>query len=142
MPCSDMTERLELELDPEDRILAYHLTKVSCGANSGQNSSVIKYLEGRAVCSLHDLSPEKLLEEIGPIDAMEEFMVLKHFEAVRGGIAVYLGFDPGGRADYCTVVKVDQDSSGTRVVALINAGTGDLPIASCGSGCDHGQSNR
>ena len=66
MPCNDISERIIVELDPDDRVIRYTLAKETCGAEVGQLSLLLPLVHTSHVDDII------ALDSFGLIDAWAE----------------------------------------------------------------------
>lgn len=137
MPCDDVTEIVRLQLDADDRLVAYELTKRSCGRAVGERSLVSAWAAGRAADDLLAADVDAFLDAHPTEDETEEFLYLKHFFAVRAALAVMLGREAGGVFDLCTAEEIAADGAGSSFVGRLRVGVLTEKIKSCGrcAGC-------
>lgn len=134
MPCSDVTEVLEVVLDAGDRLKEYTFSKRTCGQGVGAESLLIDQLQGRSLDELLNKTAEEFLSEFPIADPLEEFLSLKHLFAIQGALEVYVGREPGGKADAFAASGIDYGEDETRITGRIAVDIVTEKIESCG-GC-------
>ncbi len=134
MPCSDVTELLEVVLDDEDRLKEYTFSKRTCGQGVGAESLLIDQLRGRSLDELLNKTADAFLTEFPIVDPLEEFLSLKHLFAVQGALEVYVGREPGGKADAFAASGIEYGVDETRINGRIAVDIVTEKIESCG-GC-------
>jgi hypothetical protein len=132
MPCDDVTEVLRIELDPDDRVRAYELNKRTCGRAVGERSLLAEWATGRAAAEVLVADIDAFLHALAPTGEAEEFLVLKHFFALRMGLAVLVGREPGGATDPCAVASLAHGPEGTELIAHLRVEVLTEQIRSCG----------
>ncbi len=132
MPCSDITEILRLTLDAEERLVSYGLSKRSCGRAVGAESLILEWVSGRGAGELLTASVDEFLDAHPCSDETEEFLYLKHFFALREGLNVLLGHEPGGAASPCAVESIGYGPEGTDLIAQLKIDAFTDQIKSCG----------
>lgn len=132
MPCSDVTEVVSLRLDAEDRLSGYDLNKRSCGRAVGESSLIADWAEGRPAAELAVADIDSFLDAHPTEDEAEELLYLKHFFALRAGIAVYLGEQSGSAADTCAVASLAYGPDGAEFTGYIRVDVLAEEIKSCG----------
>lgn len=138
MPCSDVTEILTLQLDDAELVRDYALEKRSCGRAVGEKSLLLDWLAGRCAEELLGLEIDALFERFDPSEEAEEFLLLKHWFAVREALAVYLGHEDGGASSPCAMASVACGPEGTEVIVRLSVDVLTEKIRSCGrcgTGC-------
>ena len=136
MPCNDITDRIEIELDQNERLTKYQLMKRTCGAAVGGYSLIMPWLETQpSAQAILSAEPVEFLETQEIRDETHEFLLLKHFFSVRNALEVLLGLDTGKREDKCAVDTVEYDENGHVIMtASIRLDVIASQIKSCG-GC-------
>lgn len=134
MPCSDITEVIEVVLDGQDRLKDYTFKKRTCGQGVGAGNLLIGALGGMPVEALLEISPESFLEQWPVEDPLEEFLGLKHLIAVQSALGVLLGRASGGPREICAAAEIGCEGDDTIIVARISVDLITEKIKSCG-GC-------
>jgi len=137
MPCSDITETLQVTVDAEDCLKDYWLAKRSCGQGVGAGSLLIDQLGGRSVDTLLTADAETFLTEFPIQDELEEFLSLKHFFAIQSALEVLTGKTPGRKDDPCAAAEIAYENGDTIIDARISIDVVTEKIKSCGNckGC-------
>lgn len=134
MPCSDVTEIIEVVVDGADRLKRYRLAKRTCGQGVGHESLLADWLTGQPANELLALAPETFLEAHGITDDLERFLTLKHLFALQAALRVLLGDAPGGPEDACAAAAVYADGDDLVLDGRIAVDIVTDQIRSCG-GC-------
>lgn len=134
MPCTDVTEIVQVALDEHDRLHRYAFTKRTCGQGVGVVSLLIDDLRGLSVDEVLAIEPAALLARHPSDDALEEFLTLKHLFAVQGALEVLTGREPGGPADVCAAAEIIYDEGECVIEAEIKVDLVTDKIKACG-GC-------
>lgn len=137
MPCDDITETLNLQLDEHERLSGYRLAKRTCGRAVGQESLLAAELAGRDARAILDMDVEDFVADKNLVDEVETFLTLKHFFAVKAGLRVFLGIESGAAGEPCTVATVICESGQWIVEVDISVEALTQEIKSCGNckGC-------
>jgi hypothetical protein len=133
MPCSDISERLELRLDPEDRVSAFSLRKRTCGAGVGEIAELEPLVRGKQAEALLEVRLASLLPE-GHAKAIFEFLLAKQLVALQAALGVYLGRESGGADDRFAIASIEYDAAGTKLVGLVAVQAEAAEVSPCG-GC-------
>ncbi len=91
MPCDDITDTLELWLDPDDKIEDYALTKRTCGAEVGHQAFLMPLVEGMVIDELARSDYDFLLPHTEGLDDDQNFLAFKHFIALREAATALTG---------------------------------------------------
>lgn len=134
MPCSDITEIIEVVLDAEDRLKDYVFRKRTCGQGVGAGNLLIGVLGGQSVDEIVAISPEDFLETNPVEDPLEEFLGLKHLIAVQSALEVLIGQANGGPGEICAAAEIAFEEGDTIITARISVDLVTERIKSCG-GC-------
>lgn len=133
MPCDDITETLELHLDPHDRLVSYALRKRTCGAPVGQESLLLPWLRHRHQDEILQLHGHHVVERYGELPVAQEYMYFKHLTALQEGLRVLAGAVPGGPHAPCVAAEVAYDESGLQLTAHIAVPLLTERIKACGN---------
>ncbi len=112
MPCHDITDTLKILLGHDDRLVKYALRKKTCGGEVGRKALIGKWLKNRLAEEIIATPIETVLEAHPTRSDVREFMVIKHFLAVKTGLEIMLGITPGGVKDYCKVASIEHGPEG------------------------------
>lgn len=137
MPCRDVTEILQVELDGEDCLASYQLAKRTCGRAVGEASLILEHLIGNPAREILNLGADEFAEAHPTADDTEEFLLLKHLFALQGGLRVLLGEEPGGIASPVRVARVACEDGRTILESEISVDVVTEQIRACGrcKGC-------
>lgn len=120
MPCKDITDHLRIRLDNQDRITRYALRKLSCGGAVGNQSMIIGWLENKSAEEVFNSRPEAVLAAHEIKSEIDEYLLLKHFLAVKAGLAIMLGRESGTVDDYCRLEAIRCGPQGTEIIVQIS----------------------
>lgn len=134
MPCHDITDSLKILLDDRERLVKYALRKKTCGGDVGRRSLLIKWLKSKTAEEIVSLPPEELFKTFPTKSKTWEYLYIKHFLAVKSGLAIYLGEHSGGVSDYCTIDSIEYGPDGTLLQAELSVDGMTDEIRACG-GC-------
>jgi hypothetical protein len=137
MPCNDVTERIEVLFDNEDRLLSYDLRKRTCGRPVGKSSLLETVLTGMLLEDIAAMTPLKLIKRCIPQSRVDTFLALKHLFAVQAACAVISGAAPGGPGDPCAAAEITFEDGLSRFTGLIRVDVVQQNITACDlcSGC-------
>ena len=132
MPCNDITDTLKILLDNDDRLVKYALRKKTCGGEVGRKSLIGRWAKGRPAREIISASLDTVLAAHPTTSDVREFMVIKHFLAVKAGLEILLGVTSGGSKDYCKVASVEHGPDGILLVADLSVQGMTEEIRACG----------
>ena len=137
MPCSDITEVIEVILDEQDRLKEYTFRKRTCGQGVGSGDLLTGVLGGMSADALLAMTPEFFLETWPVEEPLEEFLGLKHLIAVQSALEVLLGRASGGPGEMCAAAEIGCEGNDTVILARISVDLITEKIKSCGNckGC-------
>ncbi|MDX9973508.1 MAG: hypothetical protein RBU21_11030 [FCB group bacterium] len=142
MPCSDITEVIEVVIDNEDRLKRYAFSKRTCGQGVGVAALLLDCLQGRSVDDILAWESADFVAEHPVEDELEEFLGLKHFFAVQSALEVLTGREPGGPGDPCAAAEISIEDGEVVINAQIRVDIVTEKIKSCGNckGCGNKKS--
>lgn len=133
MPCSDVTETIQVTLDEHDCLKDYFLAKRTCGQGVGAGNLLMEWLGGRRVEDILAYTAEQFLEEHPIDDELVEFLSLKHLFALQGVLEVLTGKQPGRREDTCAAAEISCDNGDLVICGVIKVDLVTEKIQSCGN---------
>ncbi|PIR24683.1 MAG: hypothetical protein COX62_03090 [Deltaproteobacteria bacterium CG_4_10_14_0_2_um_filter_43_8] len=141
MPCNDITDLLKLELDADERISSYRLSKRTCGAAVGGYSLLQDWMQGKLAEEVLAMPADVFLEELPPQDETYEFLYLKHFFSIQNALEVMLGSASGKREDKCIIESIEHGPEGYTFTSSIKVEIVAKQIKAC-AGCKSGCGTR
>lgn len=138
MPCSDVSEYLQLKLDADDCLVDFALAKNTCGAEVG-GTVLLGFARGRSVDQLLAASLADIVPRLDARRRVERFTLEKQLYALQSALAALVGRAGASRDDVFTIERVDYDErGGTALSGLVDVGVAaeDVPgCKTCGT-CD------
>jgi len=131
MPCGDITENIEITLDKDDRLKTYSLNKKTCGGAVGAESFLLDKLENESVTRILEFDLPYTGHHQRPEDHAEEFVALKHLNALKSALQVYTGAASGAVSEPCTIVGVGYDGEDLVISAQIDVDLMTSRIKAC-----------
>ena len=138
MPCKDVTERMELTLDADDRLASYRFAKRSCGQGIGVADLLLPCLRGLELERILAYSAESFLAEFparaksSEDEELMEFLQLKHLFAIQSVLEVLTGKESGRKDDLCAAASIDYGANGLVIRAQIAVDVVTDKIKACG----------
>ncbi len=133
MPCSDVTEIIQVTLDADERLQDYYLAKRTCGQGVGAGNLLIEQFRGRTTDELLAYDAERYLAEFPVADELEEFLSLKHFFAIQSVLEVLVGKKPGGKDDPCAAAEIAYENGRLVIDGQIAVDLVTEKIKACGN---------
>ena len=134
MPCNDVTELLKISLDPEDRVKSYSLSKRTCGGTMGRDELILKMIRGKTAAEIVQKPADEFYSGITFSSDLKEMVYLKHYFAVQGGLAEFLGRESSESHSECTIESVVYGPDGVELTVLVHVDMLTDKIKACG-GC-------
>ena len=146
MPCNDVTEILRLSLDPDDRVISYSLSKLSCGGAVPGRSLIRKWVKHQTVADILQLNPKQVIDDVKSEDPIEEYLHLKHLFAIQLALTTFLGGQAGRPDDACVINTISNSPDGTELLVELKVNVLTDKIKACGlcdtCGTDEGSPSR
>ena len=133
MPCSDISERIIVELDPDDRVIRYTLAKETCGAEVGQLSLLLPLIHTSRVDDIIALDSFGFTEAWESLPPNEEFLYFKHLFALQETLRVYAGQSEGHQGAKVALAKVSHSPEGIYLSGLVDIEGITEDIRACGN---------
>ena len=133
MPCSDINERIILELDPDDRVIRYALSKETCGAEIGQTSLLLPMVYTSTLDEVLGLDSFNLSAQWRHLPEDEEFLYFKHLFALQETLRVYIGQRAGHQAETIALARVSHTPHGVTLSARVDIEGITREIRACGN---------
>jgi hypothetical protein len=111
MPCNDSSSGLNIRLDLNERLVKFDFAKITCSREITGNTGYSEYCRGMALEEILDHDYHVVAEalQIGNDNEEKQFILHLEWEALRSGIAQYLGIDhPSIDADRCRITSIEQ----------------------------------
>ena len=136
MPCTDVTEILEITLDARDRVVAYSLSKQTCGGAVAGRGLIRSWVKNKPLDEILTLSPARLVQDSRSPDELQEYLRLKHLFSIQALLGRYSGRPEFDDDSLVEVLSIDYDQSGARIRARLNLEVITEKIKACGlCGC-------
>jgi hypothetical protein len=143
MPCSDITEYVEIELTcaPEngaERLASFALSKNTCGAPIGDASvegrGLLAWTAGRDVESLRRCTLQELVGD-ERLRFKDEFMLVKQLAALQAALDVYVGAEAGGIGQLFVLERLDYGPQSVALSGLVRIDAAVERIRACSNCC-------
>ncbi|GMV99240.1 MAG: hypothetical protein AMXMBFR84_03790 [Candidatus Hydrogenedentota bacterium] len=142
MPCSDVTEIIQVTIDENDRLKDYFFSKRTCGQGVGAGNLLLAFMSNWSIDEILRADAEHVIDHYpfsDDIDTeLEEFLVLKHFFAVQSVLEVLTGRDAGGKESSCAAAEIAYEANGDIIITgQIDVDLVTEKIKACGNckGC-------
>lgn len=134
MPCSDVTEILELELNPDNTVASYSLIKLTCGGKIGNQQLLNTWLKSKSAADILQIDYQAFISQLQNHSILNEFLFVKHFMAIKAGIEVLFGTRSGSAKNFCTVNEIRYLPHGNmKLLAEIKINILTEEIEACGN---------
>ncbi|MCC6695944.1 MAG: hypothetical protein IT365_09985 [Candidatus Hydrogenedentes bacterium] len=142
MPCSDVTELIQVTLDSDERLADYFFSKRTCGQGVGAGNLLINLFRGRSVDEILAMDADRFVSEHPVEDELEEFLGLKHFFAIQSVLEVLTGKEPGGKGDPCAAAEIAYEDGCMVIEGQIAVDLVTDKIKACGNCSKCGKSKK
>lgn len=133
MPCGNVTEIIEVQLDEEQCLERYEFFKQTCGKDVGKDVFLEDRLMGLNVSELLALNPAILQGETRQEQQTDRsFLNFKHLFAIQAALQVWTGISPGGPDSPCAIIGVEYDADSTLLRAQLDVDLVTSNIMACG----------
>ncbi|MFH2054470.1 MAG: hypothetical protein ABIJ61_00805 [bacterium] len=133
MPCGNVTEIIEVQLDDRQCLERYEFFKQTCGKDVGRDELLQERLVGLNVSELLELNPAILHGETRQEqEAGRSFLNFKHLFAIQAALQVWTGISPGGPDSPCAIIGVEYDAESTLLRAQLDVDLVTSNIMACG----------
>ncbi|MCA9672760.1 MAG: hypothetical protein KC503_44510 [Myxococcales bacterium] len=131
MPCSDVSEYLQIKLDAEDRLVELALAKNTCGAEVG-GTVLLGFARGRTVEQLLAASLSEIVPRLEARRRVERFTLEKQLFALQAALAALVGQAGGALDDVFTIERLEYDErGGTTLSGLVDVGVVAEDVPGC-----------
>jgi hypothetical protein len=90
-------------------------------------------LENKTAEEILATRPADVLSAHNVKSEIDEYLVLKHFLAVKAGLAIMLGRESGSTTNYCQLEAIRSSPQGTEIIAHISVEGMTEEIKACGN---------
>lgn len=121
MPCSDSSSGFNLRLDHEDKFLNFEFAKLTCSSEISAQTGLSSFCHGKTLPAILDLDFSMLVSVLNlNEDSERQFILYLELEALKAGIAQYLGINhPGADSDRCRVTSIEHTDKYIEVAQVI-----------------------
>ena len=121
MPCSDSSSGLNIRLDIDERLVKFDFAKITCSREIAGGTGYSQYCAGK---SLEEILGHEFRQLVADLkienDEEKQFILHLEWEALRAGIAQYLGIQwEDIDQDRCRVTSVEYDESGIEIAEVV-----------------------
>ncbi len=121
MPCSDSSSGLNIILDAQERIIKFEFAKITCSREISAATGLSAFCRGKPLGEILALDFHSLRAEFGIAqDEEAQFILYLELEALKSGIAQYLGVEhPSLDSDRCRVTAIEYSPEGVEISLVI-----------------------
>lgn len=109
MPCSDSSSGLNIRLTHEQKLLSFEFAKITCSSEISAQTGLSAYCKGKGLAEILELDFYMLVSVLNLNDDEEKkFIMYLELDALKAGIAQYLGIDhPSVDPDRCRISAIE-----------------------------------
>jgi hypothetical protein len=121
MPCNDSSSGLNIRLDHNERLIKFDFAKITCSREITGNTGYCDYCRGQ---SLEEILAHEFLSIVDELnigqDEEKRFILHLEWDALRSGIAQYLGIDhPSIDAQRCRITSIEHNDGFIDIAQVI-----------------------
>ncbi len=121
MPCSDSSSGLNIWLDANDRFLKFDFAKITCSSEIKGTTGYSRFCVGLTLPEILDHSFLSLVESLNlQADEEQQFILHLEWEALRSGIAQYLGVERDDiDRERCQITSIEHTGEGIEISEVV-----------------------
>lgn len=122
MPCNDSSSGLNIRLDLNERLVKFDFAKITCSREITGNTGYSEYCRGRSLQEIleDDYFAVARALKIPPEEEEKCFILHLEWDALRSGIAQYLGIDhPSVDAERCRITSIEHTEEHIDIAQVI-----------------------
>jgi hypothetical protein len=121
MPCSDTSSGLNIRFDSQERFLSFEFAKITCSSEITASTGLSPYCHLKALPEILDLDFSMLVSVLNlNNDQEKQFILYLELEALKAGIAQYLGVDHSSYdPDRCRITAIEHTDEYTEIALVI-----------------------
>lgn len=122
MPCNDSSSGLNIRLDLNERLVKFDFAKITCSREIAGNTGYSDYCRGQTLEEVleHDYFTIADALKITSEEEEKRFILHLEWDALRSGIAQYLGLDhPSIDAERCRITSIEQTGEFIEIAQVI-----------------------
>lgn len=121
MPCNDSSSGLNIRLDLNERLVKFDFAKITCSREIAGDTGYCEYCRGK---SLEEILAHEFLSIVDDLnigqDEEKQFILHLEWDALRSGIAQYLGIDhPSIDVERCRITSIDHTDEFIEIAQVI-----------------------
>lgn len=121
MPCNDSSSGLNIRLDTDERLVKFDFAKITCSREITGNTGYSDYCRGKTLHEILDEDISIIARNLNLGDDEEkQFVFYLEWDALRCGIAQYLGVDyPTIDAERCRISSIEHAEDFIEIAVVI-----------------------
>lgn len=121
MPCSDSSSGLNIRFDTQERFLSFEFAKITCSSEISASTGLSSFCHLKNLTEILDLDFFMIVSALNlNQDQEKQFILYLELEALKAGIAQYLGIDhPSYDADRCRITSIEHTNDFTEISLVI-----------------------
>ncbi|MBI3602555.1 MAG: hypothetical protein HY209_06675 [Candidatus Omnitrophica bacterium] len=121
MPCSDSSSGLNIRLDIQEGFLSFEFAKITCSGEISAQTGLSLFCRGKTLPEILDLDFSMLVSALNlNNDQEKQFILYLELEALKAGIAQYLGIDhPAFDPERCRITSIEHTNDYIEIAQVI-----------------------
>ena len=121
MPCSDSSSGLNMRLDSQERLLSFEFAKITCSSEISAQTGLSSYCHSKTLTEILELDFHMVVSVLNLNEDQEkQFILYLELEALKAGIAQYLGIDhPSYDAQRCRITSIEHTDDYIEIAQVI-----------------------
>ena len=120
MPCSDSSSGLNFRVDFDERLISFEFAKITCSSEIKGGTGYSQFCQGKFLTEILNHPFEDIARELGVQEEEKLFILYLEWEALRAGIAQYLGLEHESiDPERCQISSVEHHDTYIEVAEVI-----------------------
>ncbi len=120
MPCSDSSSSIFIKLDSQEKFVSFEFAKITCGREITAETEFCKYLKGKTLDQILEISYLSLVADLKLTDDESKFILYLEFDALRAAIVQYLGQTREGiDFERCQITSITENETGIEIAEIV-----------------------
>lgn len=132
MPCQDSSSGLNIRLNPDEKLLSFDFSKISCSSTIEADTGLKGFCKGKTLEWVLDLDFSMVRSALNAAEGEQSFILYLELDALKSGIAQYLGIDhPSVDRERCLISSIEVTEDHIDIYEVILPPKDLPPITAC-----------